>query len=399
MGGGLILGRVFGVQIQVDWSLLIIFTLVTVSLGSALFPAWHPDWPPALTWGVALGAAVLFFASILAHELSHALVARAQGIPVRRVTLFLFGGIAHLESEPRSPKAEFAMAIVGPIVSIAIGVLAWVAGSLLAGRTLAVAGDDAVRTMSAVGPVATLLLWLGPVNVGLGVFNMVPGFPLDGGRVLRSFLWWSTGDLLKATRWAAGAGQAVAWGLMGLGGWNLLVGGSTHGLWLLLIGWFLNNAARASYRQLLVRQALENVSVGELMLTRLDHVPAEATAQQLIDDYFMTSDQRAFPVDAPDGTFLGLVCLDDVRRLSPEQRGRTTAAELMTRASELITLPPDAEAERALDQMARRDVDQIPVVDGGTLVGLVRRRDILKWLALRSSETGLDAAEVARAAG
>lgn len=387
--GGVSLGRLFGVQIRVDWSLLIIFTLVVLSLGTTLFPTWHQDWGTALVWGVALCAAVLLFASVLAHELSHALVARRLGIPVHRITLFLFGGVAEMEDQPQSPKDEFLVAVVGPIVSVGIGLLAWFVGALLAAPVLSSADalQDPAKVMSEVGPWATLLLWLGPVNVILGVFNMVPGFPLDGGRVLRAFLWWETGNLVKASRWACRAGQFFAWVLMGFGVWTLL-SGSFGGLWLVLIGWFLNNAARTSFAQLLVRRTLRGVSVRDLMFTRLDRVPPDLTAQQLVDDFFMTTDQRAFPVMS-DGNLLGLVCWEDLRRVEREQWGSTKAEDLMTPFAQLATLSPDVQAVKALDKMARRDVDQIPVLEDGTLIGMVRRRDIVRWVALREPEFSL----------
>jgi CBS domain-containing protein len=182
-----------------------------------------------------------------------------------------------------------------------------------------------------------------------------------------------------------------AWILMGFGAWSLLAGGLSQGLWLLLIGWFLNNAARVSYERMLVREALDGVRVSEMMLTRLEAVSAQDTAKQLVEDQFMTSDQRAFPVVSDTGRFLGLVCFEDVRKLPREKRAETTAADLMTPAEQLVSLPPDAEARSAMDQMARRDVDQIPVLEDGKLLGLVRRRDVLKWLAFRNSE--LDLAE------
>lgn len=394
------LGRLFDVEVRVDWSLLIIFALVTVSLGSAVFPAWHPDWSPLVVWSIALGAAILFFASVLAHEMSHALVARTQDVPVRRITLFVFGGMAHMEREPQSPKAEFLIAIVGPLASLVIGVGAWFVGSLLAAPTLssAAALQDPAHAMAQVGPAATLLLWLGPVNVVLAVFNLVPGFPLDGGRVLRSFLWWRTGDLVKATRWAAGAGQLVGFGLMALGAWNLLGGNLGNGLWLLLIGWFLNNAARVSYEQLIMRHALRGVALREIMLSRLEPVPPDITARRLVEEHIMVSDQRAFPVESPAG-FLGLICIDDVRRLPRERWDDTTAAQLMTPVAALVTLPPHAEAAQALSLMTRRDVEQIPVLDdGGPLLGLVRRRDILKWLALRQPDHAIGRSDLASGA-
>lgn len=380
--GGLRLGSAFGVAIYVDWSLLIIFGLITVNLGAGVFPSWHPEWGAGLVWGVALAAAILFFVSVLAHELSHAVVARARGIPVSRITLFIFGGMAHMEEEPQSPKDEFLMALVGPVVSIVIGVLSIVGASALAADAVELLPDAPLLAMSGVGPVATLLLWLGPINVLLGVFNLVPGFPLDGGRVARSIVWWITGDFVKATRWAAGAGRLFAWVLMGIGVLQLFSGLFVQGVWLLLIGWFLNNAAQMSYAQLLVRRALDDVPVSRLMFTRIVPIAPELSVEGLVRDHLLASDQQAYPVMA-DERLLGLVTMEDVRQVPQERWPITPVTDIMTQASELVTLAPEANAEEALTLLTRRDVEQLPVIDGGHVLGFVRRRDLVKWLALQ----------------
>lgn len=386
---GITLGRLVGVQVHVDWSLLFIFALVTFNLGAGLFPRWHPTWSAALCWGTALGAALLFFASVLAHELAHAVVARRKGIPVSRITLFLFGGVAAMEGEPPSPAAEFWMAIVGPLTSLAIGIVATLAGSQLAGSQLAeqtlsqgftsanpALVEEAFRTA---GPVATLLLWLGPINLLLAVFNMIPGFPLDGGRVLRSLMWWWTSDLSKATRWAAGAGQVLAWSMMGLGVMNLFSGALVQGLWFLLLGWFLNQAARASYQNVLLRRSLSNVSVASVMRTNLDRVSPQLALDAFVRDHVIAADQHAFPVEAH-GDLLGLVCPSDLRKVAQASWPAATVGDIMTPAQALTSLPPEAPAEQALDALARQDVDQIPVLDGMRLLGLVRRGDLFRLL-------------------
>lgn len=243
---GLPLGRVAGVRIDAHWTLVVIFALVTMQLGLGVLPAWHPSWSPALVWSLAFVASVLFFASITAHELSHALVARLHGIPVRRITLFLFGGVAHLDREPSSPRAELFTAAIGPIVSFGIGASAIVLGWLSAGDAMALFARDPDAAFAAMGPLPTLLLWLGPVNVGLALFNLLPGFPLDGGRALRAILWWVTGDLHRATRWAATVGVFVGLSMAALGLVMALRGDLGSGLWLGLIGWFLAGAARSA---------------------------------------------------------------------------------------------------------------------------------------------------------
>jgi Zn-dependent protease/CBS domain-containing protein len=388
--------------------LLIIFALIMFQLGAAVFPSWHPGWSVALIWSMASATAVLFFASVLVHELSHALVARSQGIPVRRITLFLFGGLTELEGEPATPKSEFLIAIVGPIVSIAIGLAATFAGAALIrdgligtaqSEVLAEALEPAAfeAAIAHAGPGATLLLWLGPVNLLLGVFNLVPGFPLDGGRVLRSALWAATRDLRKATRWASFAGQAFAWILMGLGVLYFFRGVWVSGLWLLLIGWFLNNAARASYEHLLMRLALEDIPVSRVMRSSFVSVPPDLSVEAFIRDYALASDQQVFPVEADDGRLLGTVGVPQLQLHARSHEsggipGGTPVAfpvgqsvgQIMVPRDRLPTLPPDAGAERAMRELSRSEVDQLAIVEGERLLGLVRRDDLLRWLSIHA---------------
>jgi Zn-dependent protease len=339
-------GRVAGIELIADWSLIIIFVLVLANLGLGVIPAWHPDWSPLLVWGVALGAAVLFFASVLAHELSHALVGRAQGIPVRRITLFLFGGMAHTEREPPSPRAELTMAAAGPITSIAIGIAASAGAAALMDESLATTSDP-LRAVAGLGPIGTLLLWLGPINLLLGVFNLVPGFPLDGGRVLRAILWAATKDLEKATRWASWGGQLVGGLLIALGVSSLFSGGLGQGLWLMLIGWFLLNAARASYQQTVIERALSDTRVAELMRRTIASVPPELPVSTLVSEHVMGTDQQCFPV-VIEGHLEGLVCLQDVRRVPRDAWETTSVRDVMTPAGALETVAADQPATDAL---------------------------------------------------
>jgi Zn-dependent protease/CBS domain-containing protein len=395
-GQGLALGRVWEIEIVAHWSLLVIFALIVMSLGAGVFPSWHPDWSPGLRWSMAMIAAVLFFMSIAVHELSHALVGRTQGVPVDRITLFIFGGMAHTTKHPSSAKAEFLMAAVGPLVSLVIGITATLLGSWLAFENMTsragALSDDATRIMASAGPVATVFLWLGPINILLAIFNMIPGFPLDGGRVLRARLWWSTNDLEKATRYASGVGQLFAWFLIGCGLFMIfgiyipfLGAGLVPGLWLVLIGWFLLNAARMSYQQVLVQEMLEGVPVRAIMRSRLQTVTPDLSVETTVNDYFMNYDQRAFPVVAPDGDLLGLVCLEDIRSVPRAEWPATTVADVMTPASALDTMTPQEPAMEALQRLSSRDVDQLPVLEGRHLSGMVHRKDIMKWLSLRAA--------------
>lgn len=384
---GLPAGDILGIRIQIDWSLLIVFALVLFGLGTGVFPAWHPDWAPATTWTVAATAAVLFFLSVLIHELAHALVARANGIPVRRITLFLFGGMSHMETEPPSPKSEFLMAVVGPLISLALGLGATLVGAALAGDVAhhAEAGDAEAlqRAISQMGPGTTLLLWLGPINFILGLFNLVPGFPLDGGRVLRSILWWATQDFVRATRWASLAGRAVAWMLMAVGALNVLSSRSVQGVWLVLIGWFLNAAARRSYEQVTTRQALQGIPVTGVMWTQPVRVTPDLTLEQLVRDHLMANDQGTFAVEV-DGALHGLVTLDDLRTIPEANWHAVRVREIMTPRDKLATLPANAGADRALEKLGRQGVEQVSVLDGNHLRGIVRQRDLVRWLAFHT---------------
>lgn len=388
-GFGFRVGQLAGIAIHVDLSLAIVFSLITVALGTGLFPSWHPEWGALVTWSTALAAAFLFFVSILIHELSHALVGRAQGIPVNAITLFVFGGVAQLEREPHSWRAELWMAIAGPVTSMVLGLLFLFLGGMFAGP---VDLEDGERAMAALNPVATLLLWLGPVNIILAVFNLVPGFPLDGGRVLRAILWGITDDLLRATQWASRLGQGFAW-LLIMTGISMMLGlrvpwlggGLFSGMWLALIGWFLNNAALMSYRQLMVSEVLQGVPVARLMRRDLWTVPPGMRIDALVDERLMRSDQRAFPV-MEDGNLLGLVCLQDIRGIPREGWETTAVIEVMTPAARLSTIGVDADAAEALQRLSREGVNQLPVVDDGGLAGLIQREDILKWLSLYGSD-------------
>jgi Zn-dependent protease/predicted transcriptional regulator len=363
-----------------DVSVLIIFSLVVYSLGEGLFPQWHPDWGMALRWGTALAAGLLFFSSLLAHELAHSVVAQSRGIPVPRITLFVFGGVSEMQHEPRTPADEFAIAIVGPATSLLLGAIFSILAVSLGGAGFAEAlAASPESALAGLGPLATLMIWLGPVNLMLGVFNLIPGFPLDGGRVFRAALWWGSGDLRQATEWAANAGRGFAWVIMGLGVFEALGGFVFQGLWLILIGWFLNNAARASHAQLLLRQMLESLHVRDLMRTRFESVQAGLPLPRFIDDCLLRSGQSAWPVldgDRP----VGLVGFDDVRRSPEAGRERRSIRDIMVPIREPIA--PDVVGPEALRIMLASERDPVPVMESGRMVGLLHRADIMRWLAL-----------------
>jgi Zn-dependent protease/predicted transcriptional regulator len=387
--GGLSIGKVRGIEIRLDWSLIFIFVLIAMNLALGLFPQQHPQWSPALSWTVALLAAALFFASVLAHELAHALVARRYGGKVDRITLFIFGGLARMRDEPRSPGADLAIAIVGPITSFVIGVLAILLGAAVLGR--AVGADGTMMWLRPASPAATLLLWLGPINVFLALFNSVPAFPLDGGRVLRAILWKATGDIDRATLWASGVGRAFAM-LLTFAGVLMLFGhavpflgvGFGPGLWTILIGWFLYAAAVGSYQQLALRRTVEGVPVARLMRRAAPAVPANAPIDQVIDRFMQSPGDRCQMV-ADDGKLAGLVCMSDLAKVPRSDWSTRTVGEIMTPLSSLALATPSEDMSEALSKLATGDVDQLPVIEQGEVRGVLRRADIIRWMELQGS--------------
>lgn len=391
MQGGLRLFRLAGIDVFLDWSLIIIFVLITASLGLSVFPQWHPQWSALTSVITAFVAAVLFLASVLTHEYSHALVGRARGMTVNRITLFIFGGMAQIESEPEDWQSEFWMTIVGPLTSLALGFV-FVGLGVMVADTGSFDPQNPQAFLQELSPLATLLLWLGPINVVLGLFNLVPGFPLDGGRILRALIWGVTGDLKRATRYASRGGQFFAWLLMG-SGFAMILGlhvpifgtGVINGLWLAFIGWFLNSAAVASYQQLLVRQVLQGVPVSRLIHRQVRTLSPEVTLQELVDDYLFAGDQRAFPV-VRNGEMHGLITLHDMRGV---ERGRwpdTRVEDIMVPWNKVVGISADSDATEALDLVSRRGFNQLPVTENGELVGLLRREDLLRWLSLFGEE-------------
>src|SRR6266511_269952 len=369
MKNGLRMGRLFGINIYLDWSWLLIFLLVAWSLATQ-FALMHPAWGPELAWSVAIAAALLFFASVLAHELAHSIVAQAQGIPVRNITLFLFGGVANIQQEPRSPRGEFLLAIVGPLTSLVIGVICLLAASLFAPLPADAAMNPGL-VLVALTPLTTVLLWLGSINIILGVFNLLPAFPLDGGRVLRAILWGATGNFRMATRWATRIGQLFAW-LLIFTGIAMIFGvevpffgtGLVGGLWLAFIGWFMSSAARQSEQQVAVHDMLEGVPAARLMRANVPAVPPRMSVGDLVHRYVMGTDERAFPVLDGD-RLLGLVTLEDIRKVAREDWDIRTVAEIMTPADQLAVVQQQDDAAAVLDKLTERNVHQVPVMSNG----------------------------------
>jgi Zn-dependent protease/predicted transcriptional regulator len=385
--GGIKIGKFFGIDIHIDWSWLLIFLLISWNLATG-FGEIHPDWSTTLAWGMGLLASVLFFSSVLAHELAHSLLARSQGLPVRRITLFLFGGVSNIEREPPSPKAEFLISIVGPLTSIVLGLIFIMVSGVRLGTVLPSTGQG-MQALAGLSPFTTMLLWLGPINLILGIFNMLPGFPLDGGRILRSILWSATDNLRRATRWASFVGQSVAW-LMIATGIAMVFGvqipffgtGLVSGLWLAFIGWFLHSASVQGYRQVVVRDILEGVPVKRMMERDVPEVRGDISVNQLVQQIMDSDDYDLAVMEG--GHMGGIVTLQDIRKVDKDRWDDTRAVEIMTPRDELEVANPEEDAAEALSIITQRDIRQIPVIQNGSLLGMLRRRDIIRWLQIHS---------------
>lgn len=386
MRNGLRIGRIFGIDLTVDLSWVFIFTLVTWNL-TAVFSHWHRSWGPAMSIGMAVVASLAFFASVVVHELAHSLVAKAHGIRVRNITLFMFGGVSTFEREPASPRVEFLSAIVGPLTSLILGVSFILIAGVAAGEILRTS-RSASEALSRLGPITTLLVWLGPVNILLGLFNLIPGFPLDGGRVLRAILWAITRDLLRATLWASRVGQAIAWAFIVTGvamAFGLRVPffgtGLIGGLWLAFIGWFLNGASVQSYRQTVLRSMLQGVPIAQLMRTDLPWVSPATSVTRFVHDWMVKSDERSFPV-LDGGDFVGMVTVDNVRQVPRRDWDMVPVSSIMTPADRIPTLSPHDNAADVLDKLVESS-NELPVMDQGRLVGVLYRHDLARWLQLQ----------------
>ncbi|RJQ54136.1 MAG: CBS domain-containing protein [Actinobacteria bacterium] len=360
------LGKIMGIEIIVNYSWFIIIALITWSLAVGVFPQLTPGLSPTLYVIMGLIAGLLLFASVLLHELTHSYVARRNGLPVNSIVLFIFGGASQLTEEPKEPGVEFRMAIAGPLMSFflaAVFLAATVAGQLLN-----------------FGPFffgITSYLWI--INLILAVFNLVPGFPLDGGRVLRSILWKAEGNLRRATRQASIVGQSFGYLLIAGGIYFLFSGAVIGGIWFVFIGWFLAQAAAASYQQLLVTQVLERVDVSDVMTPDPKTVPADITIRQLVDDYFLKYHYGGFPV-MDDGRPVGIVSLADVKDIPREAWETEPVREAARPVTAEVSVGPHDDVSRALSKMTQHEVGRLAVLESGRLVGLVTRSDVMRYL-------------------
>lgn len=367
VGNSLRLFRIFGIDVGVHASWLVIFGLVTWSLAVGYFPGAVPGLAQETAWLLGALAAILLFVSVLLHELAHSLVAKTQGLDARSITLFIFGGVSNLAGESKKPSTEFLVAIVGPITSFVIAGLAFLAAGAL----------------GLASPAGAVAGYLALINALLGGFNLVPGFPLDGGRVFRAIAWTATGSLRRGTEIAVRVGQLVAYGFLVWGFFRVLNGDILGGIWIAAIGWFLQSAATASLQQVVLDQRLHGVRVADVVRPDETSVLPGVAVQDLIDQVFLPGNRRAVPV--VDGRLVGIVTLSDLQKVPPEARARTTVAEIMGGGDGVITVTPRDLLRTAMERMGAGDFEQLPVMEDGRLVGVLTRADIVRQLQLREA--------------
>lgn len=365
---GILLFTLTGIEIRLDPSWFLIFLLIMVSLAAGYFPNQYPGQSTMAYWVAGAAASLLLFVSILAHEFSHAVVARLSGISVPAITLFLFGGVSHMEEEAETPASEFRIAAVGPFTSFALAGVFWSVHRLLP-------SDLPVLPQA----VVAYLAW---INAALGVFNLLPGFPLDGGRVLRAAVWWKTGSLRRATRVAADAGKGLAIGLMLLGGLQIFSGALLGGLWLVFIGMFLRGMAEAGYQNLVLVQSLEDARVGDVTIEDPITVTPRLSIRELIDDYFLEYGYRAYPV-VEDGKPLGLISVNDLQGLPVDERESTTVAERMRELDDACCVSPDVPLTEALKKLEDTTGGRLLVTRGGDLLGILTKGGLARFVEIR----------------
>jgi len=369
MKSSITIGNILGIPLRIHSSWFLILFLVIISLASGYFPSEYPNWEASTYWIIGVITTLLFFGSVLLHELGHSVIALNQGVPVLNITLFIFGGVAQIGREPESPDTEFKIAIAGPLTSLILAGLFTLIG----------------RIFSFLPIISAVALYLSRINLILAVFNTIPGFPLDGGRVLRAFFWKVGGSFRAATTWASYIGQGIAILFLGYGIYQMFTGNILNGLWLAFIGWFMINAANEGHKQVMVRETLINITANHLMTQDCPKVSGEISIADLIDDYVIEDGNRCFFI-IEDGLIEGMLTLHNIKKVKQEEWNTLPVKKVMTPLDDLITAPPDENAWTLLRKMDEADVNQIPVIESGQMIGLVTRKILLHYVR-NSSET------------
>jgi Zn-dependent protease/predicted transcriptional regulator len=366
--GGITLFQIAGINITLDFSWFIVFALVLLALSAGYFPRNYPGYGSGSYLLVGLIATMLFFASVVIHELAHSLVALRSGIEIREITLFIFGGMARITEEPRTPQMELKIAAVGPLSSFGLAFGFWLIKSIIWGAE-----------PSLLGAVFDYLAW---INLALGVFNLIPGFPLDGGRVLRAIWWWKTDSLTRATKVASDIGKWFAVALMVLGGLEIFAGALLNGLWLIFIGMFLRAMSERGYEEVIIRKSLEGMRIEEVMTREVVTVPPDLPLANLVHDYFLRYAYRSFPV-VHEQRVLGLVLVTAVKDIPRKEQESRKVAEVMIPPSDSLVISPDASLAEALKRMSQDEVEQLLVMDRDQMVGLITKTGLLRFIQIR----------------
>jgi len=357
------LGRILGIPIGLDYSWFLIFVLLTWTLAVSYYPAEFKNWPTVEYWLVGGVTAIMLFVSVLLHELGHSVIAIRYKIPVRSITLFIFGGVAQIGAEPPSAQAEFWIAIAGPIVSFALAIIFGLLQSVL----------------TPIAPLLALVKYLAYINAALALFNLIPGFPLDGGRVFRAVVWGVTNNLRRATTIAGNVGRFIGFLFIFFGVWQMFGGNFINGLWIAFIGWFLESAAVAQIQQQRFQGLLSGHRVSEVMSENYTAISADTTLQQMIDHHVLGHGRRSFVVEQGDKV-VGLLTLHHLKEIPREDWPLTTAAQAMIPLAELKRIRPEMEMWAAMQEMDRNGVNQLPVMSNGHLDGMLSREDIISYL-------------------
>ncbi len=357
--------RLFGIDVKIDMSWLIVFFLFSFSLAGTYFPGQLPGLAEGVYWLLGMGVTLVFFATVLAHELSHSLVAMKEGIPIKTITLFIFGGVAQLEEEPKNPTSELKITLAGPLASLGMAALFFLI-SLLVPR-----GQ----------PLHEGLAFLARINVIMGIFNLIPAFPLDGGRVLRALLWKRWDNLLRATKIAVGTGSFLAFFVMALGFMSLFQG-SFWGLWYIILGWIIYQAGQRSYGQVAMKDILSGIKVADVMSRDVQVVPADYTIEQLVSMFYRHK-FSAFPV-VEDNNLKGLTTMNQVKDVEQGKWAFTRVGDIMTPLRDCVIMKPGDEAGEAMMNMASTGAGRVLVIDEGELAGILSNTDMMRLINMKS---------------
>jgi Zn-dependent protease len=357
------LGRILGITIDVDYSWFLVFGLFTWMLATGYYPSEYKDWSKPQYWMMGAITAIMLFVSVLLHELGHSAIALHYKLAVRRITLFIFGGVSQIVAEPPSASAEFWIAAAGPLISFLLALIFWELRPLLVGSE----------------PLFALAKYLAAINLILGLFNLVPGFPLDGGRIFRAIVWGVNHNFQRATSIAAVTGRFFGFLFIVAGVWQVFAGQLLNGIWIAFIGWFLESAATSQLQQQMIKGLLVGHKVSEIMDHNYERIPGDITLGELVDKHVLTAGQRSFVVNQGSGP-VGLITLSDIKKTPRSDWPTTIARQVAVPEEKLVSIRPDAELWTALEKMGRDGVNQLPVIENNAVVGMLSRDDVLHYL-------------------